>query len=201
SVASGVAGLKEMVTAAGSRQPVAAAGDAMGALQGLAARLQPPRKPREKRVMRDDIDPALLPIFLEEAQELVPQVATDLREWKVNPGDAKLADSVKRALHTLKGSARMAGAIRLGELTHLMESRIEFALEAGELTPAVFEDLQAQMDRLSGDLDKMREGPRPAGSGAATPAATLRVNAERLDDLIAGSGEVAIARSRLEAEP
>src|SRR5205823_12020155 len=138
---------------------------------------------------RDDIDAELLPIFLEEAQELVPQIAGDLRDWKANPGDAKLVDSVKRALHTLKGSARMAGAIRLGELTHLMESRIDFALEAGGLSPAVFEDLEAQMDRLSGDLDKMREGPRPAGSSAATPAATLRVNAERLDDLIAGSGE------------
>src|SRR5439155_17544844 len=129
-----------------------------------------------------------------------PQIAGDLRAWRASPADSALADGVKRALHTLKGSARMAGAIRLGELTHLMESRIDFALEAGGLSPAVFEDLEAQMDRLSGDLDKMREGPRPAGSGAATPAATLRVNAERLDDLIAGSGEVAIARSRIEAE-
>src|SRR5205814_9506995 len=86
------------------------------------------------------------------------------------------------------------------ELTHLMESRIDFALEAADLSPAVFEDLEAQMDRLSGDLDKMRESPRPLASSAATPAATLRVNAERLDDLIAESGEVVIARSRIEAE-
>src|SRR5258708_29020531 len=75
--------------------------------------------------MRDDIDAELLPVFLEEAQELVPQIAGDLRDWKANPSDGKLADAVKRGLHTLKGSARMAGAIRLGELTHLMESRIE----------------------------------------------------------------------------
>src|SRR5437879_9283180 len=108
----------------------------MGALQALAARLQPPRKPKEKRVMRDDIDAELLPVFLEEAQELVPQIAGDLRDWKANPADAKIADAVKRALHTPKGSARMAGAIRLGELTHLMESRIEFALQAGELPQA-----------------------------------------------------------------
>ncbi|HEY3077687.1 MAG TPA: Hpt domain-containing protein [Burkholderiales bacterium] len=198
-VARAVARLKEMVAAAGARQPVPAAGDAMGDLQALAARLQPPRKPKEKRVMRDDIDAELLPIFLEEAHVLVPQIAGDLRDWKANPGDAKLADSVKRALHTLKGSARMAGAIRLGELTHLMESRIEFALEAGDLSQAVFEDLEAQMDRLSGDLDKMRQTPQPAVAAVA-PAAMLRVNAERLDDLIAESGEVAIARSRIEAE-
>ena len=198
-IATSVAELKEMVGAAAGRHALPIAGETIAALQALAARLQPPRKPKEKRVMRDDIDAELLPVFLEEARELVPQIAAELREWKTKPADAALADSVKRALHTLKGSARMAGAIRLGELTHLMESRIEFALEAGELTPAVFEDLQGQMDRLSGDLDRLGQQPK-AEVAAPAPAAMLRVNAERLDDLIADSGEVAIARSRIEAE-
>src|SRR5205814_8771553 len=79
------------------------------------------------------------------------------------------------------------------------ESGIEFALEAGGLSQAVFEELEAQMDRLSGDLDRMRQTPQPAAAAVA-PAAMLRVNAERLDDLIAESGEVAIARARIEAE-
>ena len=201
-VAEAVAELKEMVAAAANRHAPLIAGETISALQALAVRLQPRRKPKEKRVMRDDIDAELLPIFLEEAAELVPQIAGDLRAWKASPADQKLADGVKRALHTLKGSARMAGAIRLGELTHLMESRIEFATEAGDLSGAVFEDLEAQMDRLSGDLDKLRGGPRPAATAAPVPSAApmLRVNAERLDDLIAESGEVAIARSRIEAE-
>src|SRR6266850_187701 len=174
-IARAVAQLKEMVGAAGSRQALPVAVDLVAALQALAARVQPPHKPRNKRVMRDDIDAELLPVFLEEAQELVPQIAGDLRDWRANPGDAKLAESVKRELHTLKGSARMAGAIRLGELTHLMESRIEFAIEAGDLSPAVFEDLEVQMDRLSGDLDKLRSAPRTGLSAAAAPAAMLRV--------------------------
>ena len=204
-IAQAVAELKEMVAAAANRHSLPIAGETVGALQALAARLQPPSKPREKRVMRDDIDAELLPVFLEEAEQLVPQIAGDLREWKANPADARLGDSVKRGLHTLKGSARMAGAIRLGELTHLMESRIEFALEAGDMSPVVFDELQAQMDRLSGDLDKLREQPQPTvadatAAPAAPAAAMLRVNAERLDDLIAESGEVAIARSRIEAE-
>jgi len=199
-VAGAVADLREMVAAAGNRQALPIAGETIAALQALAARLLVPRRPKDKRVMRDDIDAELLPVFLEEAAELVPQIAGDLRAWRATPTDDKLADGVKRALHTLKGSARMAGAIRLGELTHLMESRIEFALEAGDLSLAVFEDLEAHMDRLSGDLDKLRSGPQTAVGTAAAPAAMLRVNAERLDDLIAESGEVAIARSRIEAE-
>jgi chemosensory pili system protein ChpA (sensor histidine kinase/response regulator) len=186
---------------------------------------------RSKRVMRDDIDPQLLPIFLEEAQELVPQIGADLRDYKANPADDKVIASLRRGLHTLKGSARMAGAIRLGELTHIMESRMEAAIEANQVTPELFAELEEKMDRLSLDVERMQAGPgkgldttapmmaQPRAAAAApaaveaaaqaaprveaplpSPAAMLRVNADTLDHLINESGEVAIARSRVEAE-
>jgi chemosensory pili system protein ChpA (sensor histidine kinase/response regulator) len=122
-----------------------------------------------------------------------------------------------RVLHTFKGSSRMAGAIRLGELTHTMESRTEAAVEANRFTPELFQDLESKMDRLSLELDRMR-GVEPAPAAAApagevrgkalarvepplsAPAAMLRVNADTLDHLINESGEVSIARSRAEAE-
>jgi chemosensory pili system protein ChpA (sensor histidine kinase/response regulator) len=178
---------------------------------------------RTKRVMRDDIDEQLLPIFLEEAEQLVPAIGGDLREWKANPADEKVSQSLRRSLHTLKGSARMAGAIRLGELTHIMESRIEAAIEANAYTPELFSELEEKMDRLSSDVDRMRappaepeaeaveavvavpvpgqEAPRPRVAEAPLqPAAMLRINADTLDQLINESGEVSIARSRIEAE-
>jgi chemosensory pili system protein ChpA (sensor histidine kinase/response regulator) len=199
---------------------------------------KPPEKEktgREKRVMRDDIDPQLLPIFLEEAQALVPQLGADLRDWKANPADTKVSDSLRRVLHTFKGSARMAGAIRLGELCHIMESKVEEALEKNAYPKALWDELEEKMDRLSLDVERMETGapepeeaaPDPVAPAAATPAiapqavkapaapriepqrpaaplptpgATLRVNAETLDHLINESGEVAIARSRVEAE-
>ncbi|HEY8069572.1 MAG TPA: Hpt domain-containing protein [Burkholderiales bacterium] len=173
---------------------------------------------RAQRVMRDDIDPQLLPIFLEEAQHLLPLVGSDLRDWKAHPEDEKVLQSLQRALHTLKGSARMAGAIRLGELTHVMESRIEAALEAGEVSAPLFVELEEKMDRLSLDLERMAAPEpaaeaQPAAAAAATaaeapraepplpsPAAMLRINADTLDHLINESGEVTIARTRVEAE-
>jgi chemosensory pili system protein ChpA (sensor histidine kinase/response regulator) len=210
-----VSRLREMVAAVVQRRSPAA-GDAAGAaLLDLVMRLRQPAPPRlepppqEKRALRDDVDQRLLPIFLEEAQELVPMIGADLREWKTSPGDAKISQSLQRALHTLKGSARMAGAIRLGELTHLMESRIEAALASSEFPPALFEDLEGKMDRLGVDVERMRSGaaasaPAAEASQAEPPlpgaAAMLRVNAELLDRLINESGEVAIARSRVEAE-
>ena len=170
--------------------------------------------------MRDDLDQQLLPVFLEEAEELVPQLGADLRDWKANPTDQNVLASLRRLLHTFKGSARMAGAIRLGELCHLMESRVEIAVEANAFPPGLFEELEEKMDRLSTDVERLA---RPARAGAAesacsaqpseqfrktaasrrrfrAPAAMLRVNADMLDHLINESGEVAIARSRIEAE-
>ncbi len=72
--------------------------------------------------IRDDVDEQVLPIFLDEAAELFPQAGEELRAWRRNPHDGKPAGELRRTLHTLKGSARMAGAMRLGQLTHLMES-------------------------------------------------------------------------------
>jgi chemosensory pili system protein ChpA (sensor histidine kinase/response regulator) len=170
---------------------------------------------RAQRVMRDDIDPQLLPIFLEEAQHLLPLIGSDLRDWKADPEDQQVLQSLQRALHTLKGSARMAGAIRLGELTHVMESRIEAALEAGMVSGPLFVDLEEKMDRLSLDLERMAAGPEPEADAQpaaavaeapraepplSSPAAMLRINADTLDHLINESGEVSIARSRVEAE-
>jgi chemosensory pili system protein ChpA (sensor histidine kinase/response regulator) len=204
--------LKSMVAALQRGEASGDAGEALVRMQQMTARL------KAQRVMRDDIDAHLLPVFLEEAEELVPQIGSDLRDWKAQPQDQRIADALKRALHTLKGSARMAGAIRLGELTHLMESQVETALEAGQLPPELFGELELKMDRVSADLDRMKQhnvsarAPAPAAAAApAAPAAViepppsaaagmLRVNADTLDYLITESGEVAIARSRIEAE-
>jgi chemosensory pili system protein ChpA (sensor histidine kinase/response regulator) len=178
----------------------------------------------DPRKMRDDIDEQLLPIFLEEARELLPQIGSDLREWKASPGDQRISQSLKRALHTLKGSARMAGAIRLGELTHLMESAIEAAIHEDQPPPGLFEGLELKLDRLSLGLERLQgsqavdssrqqvepgvpapdEPPVEAAPRSEAPlpgpAALLRVNADTLDHLINASGEVSIARSRVEAE-
>jgi chemosensory pili system protein ChpA (sensor histidine kinase/response regulator) len=129
---------------------------------------------RELRRMHDDIDEQLLPIFLEEAQELLPQIGSDIRDWKAAPADPNVVQSLQRGLHTLKGSARMAGAIRLGELTHLMESLVESALEAGTADTGMFAELEEKMDRLSLDLERMQGGaaqlqPGPVEAPQAAP--------------------------------
>ncbi len=121
--------------------------------------------------IRDDLDQDLLPIFLEEAQELMPIIGTQLRAWRASPADTAAQQALQRALHTLKGSGRMAGAMRLGELTHQMETRVLAAMEGGAMSTALFDELDAHFDRI-GDLhDALVRGEAVAAPAAAAPAA------------------------------
>ena len=122
----------------------------------------------------DDVDDTILPIFLEEANELFPQAGEELRSWRRTPDDADCAAQLRRTLHTLKGSARMAGAMRLGELAHRMESRLSFNDAPVAASVELFEALDTDLDRISFVLDALREGranvPLPwlADASAAT---------------------------------
>ena len=113
----------------------------------------------ERRNVSDEIDQDLLPIFLDEAETLVPQTSEQLRLWKTQPNNHAALGLLRRNLHTLKGSARMVGAMRLGELTHVMESRI-IAIDEGEVeaSTADFDALEAQMDRLANTVENLKRG-------------------------------------------
>ncbi|MEO8303593.1 MAG: Hpt domain-containing protein [Betaproteobacteria bacterium] len=108
--------------------------------------------------IRDDVDEQVLPIFLEEAAELYPQAGGEVRAWRRSPADLTGARQLRRTLHTFKGSARMAGAMRLGELAHQMESRLSVGDSPVDSTPELFEALDADLDRIGYVLDALREG-------------------------------------------
>ncbi len=105
--------------------------------------------------VEDAIDPDLFPIFEEEALELFPQMSGALRQWTARPNNTGARSEVLRGLHTLKGSARLAGAMRLGELTHRMESAIE-QTSADETTVAQIEPLTALLDGMQANFDRLR---------------------------------------------
>ena len=128
----------------------------------------------ERRDVADEIDEQLLPIFIDEAETLVPDTSAQLRAWKVAPGDIPARDALQRNLHTIKGSARMVGAMRLGELTHVMESRVIAVIE-GHLaaSPEVFDTLEAQLDRLADTVDRLKQGDfTPLEDDVSTPVAS-----------------------------
>ena len=121
----------------------------------------------------DVIDPDLFAIFVEEAGELLPQLGGALRQWVARPDNRGARDEVLRALHTLKGSARLAGALRLGEMSHRMESEIEeFGFEG--VKPSDLDTLLQRLDALQANLDELRAtGGAPAPSEIGRPAASV----------------------------
>jgi len=121
---------------------------------------------RRQRRIDDDIDPQLLPIFLEEATELVPSVGQTLRDWRANPDNPSIGHGLQRLLHTLKGSARMCGAMALGELTHAMETKVENAMGLKSMPPTLFDELETSFDRM-GVLYDLLQHPERAGREAA----------------------------------
>ncbi len=123
----------------------------------------------------DAIDADLFPIFDEEAGELLPQLTSRLRDWAKKPGEAAHPAACMRTLHTLKGGARLAGAMRLGEMAHRLETRIERLLAEPPVSAVDVETLQVHGDALAHTLDVLRAGGVPEESMHA--AAALEVHA------------------------
>lgn len=170
-------------------------------------------------VPHDELDPDLLPVFLEEAADLLPQIGNGLRQWQHNPQDPAPAQGLLRTLHTVKGSARMAGAMRIGQHTHELETQVENMVHAGTTAPAAFDELMASYDTALALFEQLVQPAQALGSDASetpadeaappAPAADalapveartplVRVRADILDRLVTQAGEVSITRSKLE---
>nr|CBA27284.1 hypothetical protein Csp_A01510 [Curvibacter putative symbiont of Hydra magnipapillata] len=112
----------------------------------------------------DHLDADLLPIFEEEATELMPQLGSALRQWVARPDNLGARSEVLRLLHTLKGSARLAGAMRMGEMGHRMESSIE-QLGAEGLQSIQLEPLLGRFDSLQAAFSSLGKLPESDAEG------------------------------------
>ncbi len=111
----------------------------------------------------DAVDAELFPFFREEADELLPQLAARLRDWAEAPADAARHTACMRTLHTIKGGARLAGAMRLGELAHRLETSIERLAATDAATSAEVEALFTKVDAIDAAFAAV------AGGAAAVP--------------------------------
>ncbi|MFW5954422.1 MAG: Hpt domain-containing protein [Guyparkeria sp.] len=111
---------------------------------------------------RPDDDPAdqdedILQIFLDEADELLEQADAYLAHWRVYPNDLESIRLLHRNLHTLKGGARMAGLLNLGDVAHHLEGRLDTArhAESGD-NESLVALVQHSYDVIAGLLDRVR---------------------------------------------
>ncbi len=148
---------------------------------------------KDRRAVVDDIDADLLPIFLEEAREIIPQVGDAMRRWRGAPANHEPVTELARHLHTLKGSARMAGLMRLGELAHVLEARV-IAMD-GTPEPAVnkFDDVDNYLDRFNSTIDKL-------AAGDLAPPVEIPIILDQPEDLPTPMAKLAAARAEIVAE-
>ena len=149
---------------------------------------------KDRRAMIDDVDHDLLPIFLEEAKEIIPLVGDSLRRWRSAPVNHAPVTELARHLHTLKGSARMAGLMRLGELAHVIESRIITMDQTAEPVKNRFDEVDDAMDRFHAAIDRLA-----AGDFSAT-VIELPVISDISQDLPAPLAIMAATRAEIIAE-
>ena len=106
--------------------------------------------------LTDEIDDQLLPIFLEEALDLAQGISRELRAWRSAPANGESVRLLERLLHTLKGSARMAGAMNLGEIAHAVETRVEQA--AGRATLELIDEIDSDFDAVLQIIERLQRG-------------------------------------------
>ncbi|MEP1214343.1 MAG: Hpt domain-containing protein [Marinobacter sp.] len=78
------------------------------------------------------VDAEVLEIFLEEAGEILDQLEQLLDDWRKDPANHHFNQEAQRALHTLKGGARLSQLGELGDKAHGLETRL---IDLGGNTP------------------------------------------------------------------
>ena len=130
-------------------------------------------------------DPELLAIFVAEAEELLESLDQSTAALERDPHNVRASQELLRVLHTLKGSARVAGMMQIGEVVHGMESLLE-TVERGQALAdsSFFSRLQNANDGLHLALDDLKRGvipdvgeliaelSGPAGAPVAAPEVT-----------------------------
>ncbi|MGV8918544.1 MAG: Hpt domain-containing protein [Pseudomonas sp.] len=106
-----------------------------------------------------ELDDGIVEIFLEEAVDILESAGHALHRWLDDPDNSQPLSSLQRDLHTLKGGARMAEIVPVGDLGHELETLYEglidrryshspelarLLLQSHDLLASLLEQLQAR---------------------------------------------------------
>ena len=143
--------------------------------------------------------------FCDEACEHLKKINDGLLQLEREPGDAETMNLIFRSAHTIKGSGRMIGLIKISEVAHKMEDVLEAVKKGGlKLSQYHFSLLFSALDVLGGVITQVQvnmndndfdnepicnslasilkggEPPKPPAPVKKTPAETADTNVQRL---------------------
>ncbi len=106
-----------------------------------------------------DIDEEILEIFIEEAEEELASINEQLPVWLSNADDSEALSTMRRSWHTLKGSGRLVGAMRIGEFAWAFENMLNRVMDGiVPVTPVLKDLLQAAAVALPELVAQVKEG-------------------------------------------
>ena len=95
----------------------------------------------------EDYDDDIMEVFLEEADEIVEDLDGAIHAWEDDSSNPEPLDEILRALHTLKGGARLAGFLSLGDLTHDYESHF-IDVKQEDVDDQFFSEVLSYQDKI-----------------------------------------------------
>ena len=122
----------------------------------------------ESGTTAEPVDPEVLEIFLEEAGEIMDQLEQLLDDWRKEPGNHHFNQEAQRALHTLKGGARLAQLTELGDKAHAFETRL---IDLGGNSPdeSQWQAITADHDAIIELVNRIRQGYEGAAEVPPSP--------------------------------
>jgi chemotaxis protein histidine kinase CheA/CheY-like chemotaxis protein len=186
----------------------------------------PPEAPPSLPEWDPDELRSLRAFFLDEAVENLEALGAALQSLRADRTDRAALASLMRKLHTLKGSAGSIGLDDLSRAAHALEDRlIVWRDRGGGLEPAELDELessQMQLALMVAEVERsVRGAPEPfspdaapvsdaaparterrqvdrrAPGFAAADGPTVRVEVERIDELMDAASELVFDRTRL----
>jgi chemosensory pili system protein ChpA (sensor histidine kinase/response regulator) len=138
-------------------------------------------------------DPEIAAIFAEEAAEILDSSQAALQDVRQRQEQGSVA-MLQRYLHTLKGGARMAGVMPMGDLSHALETLLA-RVAGGRPTQDALDLVQRGLD----ELQQMRDAI-DAGRGVA-PATALIAQLEGSEAPVVASAAAAAPATPVEVAP
>jgi chemosensory pili system protein ChpA (sensor histidine kinase/response regulator) len=124
----------------------------------------------------DGVEPELLEVFLEEAQDVLATLGGAAEACQTRPDDHETLPVIRRAFHTLKGSGRMVGLNELGETAWRLEQLMNGWLAESK---AATGDLLQLVGRARGVLQQWVDALQ-AGRAETLPVPALLAAVDRV---------------------
>ncbi|MFC3152009.1 Hpt domain-containing protein [Litoribrevibacter euphylliae] len=135
--------------------------------------------------LSENVDPELVEIFLEEAEEILDSITEHLEQWADQQDDLTPVAELQRELHTLKGGARMAELSPVGDLGHELENLYE-GLVNGMFTSSeeLIELLRSCHDRLGDMIEAVQRQHMPSAAPDLIEAITQYCRTGSYDEAV-----------------